>query len=266
VTQRSGESSYDHRKPSWLSKLEGVTHARKIAVDVLVLPLLHLSLFVGLILTPDGATGATFWQEFFPGPNNFFRSGLSFFGLMDLALLGALLLPPVCAFAATRPLLRRGGLTGLWISLPLLLVAGIFNALSLRILFFGFVASFILCLVLALRLPHLDEQDPADLPATGVSRMRGAGISIPLREEASLGWSPPLLALLGLLGYVPLFLSLPSPYIDTYDPYYEEVMGHGAHFVFTGWQLLGGGFQAPILLFTLIFAAFSYLVCLLSCV
>lgn len=233
-------------------------------ICVLALPLLHLILLVGLILTPDGETGATFWQEFLPGPNNFFRHGLSFFGLLGIALLGALLLPPLSSWAVTRPRLRRVGLTGLWISLPLLLVAGLFNALSLKMLFFCFVASFILCLALALRLPRLDEQDQAALPATWEDATlfkdeRSRHLHSPEREEPPLGWSPPLLALLGLLGYVPLFLSLPFLYIDTYDPY-----GGGEHFLFTGWQLLGGGFQAPLLLFTLIFTAFSYLVCLLS--
>ncbi len=243
----------------------------------------------------------------FPSWSDLLRAGLLSFVFIVL-LSGTLVFPPLASWVAFRFPVRMMSLVGVWISLCLTLVAGLFFSglfwsppalysdgssvlglsladLVFRIPLFGFGLSFILCLVLAIRLPLIRAHEQA---ALRVSWLEGlASIREASRERAHISeeetrpsragkdFRLPLFAFLGLLCHLLIFLSLFFTYIDYYDPYGDTVLPTPT----TGWQLLAQAFQpqtspraaimpplpaplAIVLLTTLILPALIYLACL----
>jgi hypothetical protein len=159
----------------------------------------------------------------------------------------------------------------------------------------GFGLSFMLCLVLAIRLPLIWAREQATLrvhwPDVLASMRDENSERFDFSEEETLparagkDFRLPILACCGLLCHLLIFLSLSFPYIDYVDPYgyildsarYRDAVQPIAT---TGWQLLGEGFQPPTLpraailpplspplaiaiLAALILPALIYLACLL---
>jgi hypothetical protein len=257
------------------------TPSQVVRLCAIVIPLLHLAIFVSLFFPYDSASGETVWQALFP--TNFLRDDLYFFVILALILLGALALPPLVSWAAARSPVRMMSLVSVWVSLPLTLVAWLFCTVQLwslvngfrsasRLAIFvpplGFVLSFAFCLVLAPSLPRLLAHEQAALARSRPEHLTSAQDERAERVHASEGETRPKyagtgrflpsLAVSGLLCHLLVFLSLFFSSTETYDPYMM------ATFYTTGWQvLLGGDIRAFFLLPVLILPIFPYLFCLL---
>ncbi len=255
----------------------------------IVISLIQLAIFVSLASPAFGSQGKNFWQALFPSSWAMLSHDLPSTVAFAFILFGTLALPPLASWTASRSPERMMSLLGMWLSLPCTFIPFLLG-IELNELFTqpvslvlpaGFGLSFMLCLVLALRLPLIRAHEQATLL---VSRSEGlASIQDESSEEgeearsarADKDFRLPIFAFLGLLCHLLIFLSLFLTYIDYYNPYGEAVLPTPT----TGWQLLGEAFKphafpraallpppcaplASVLLVALILPALVYLVCL----
>lgn len=283
----------------------------------IIIPLLYLPILFSLLYSPSN--GGNLLQLIFPSWSDFLQVGLPL--LFSTLVFGALVFPPLALWVASRLPTRMMSMVGLWISLALSLAAclffsGLFWAppllysngssgttvvvsssgssvlhlllaeLLFRIPFFGFGLSFILCFMLAIRLPLLHTHEQAalrvswrdTLASIGQASRESSHISEEQTRFSRLNQDFRLLlfASFGLLCHLLIAVSLFFPYIYFYDPYGYIVDRLTPT---TGWQLLTQAFQpqtapraaimpalpaplALVLLTTLILPVLIYLVCL----
>ncbi len=289
---------------------------------LIIIPLLHLAIIFSLLYSPSH--GGNLWQMIFPSWSDLLQGGLPL--LFSTLMFGALVFPPLASWVASRLPTRMISLVGLWISLALSLAACLFFSglfwsppllysngtsgtsvvvsshesltlnvilavLLFRIPFFGFGLSFILCFVLASRLPLLRTYEQAVLRVSQRDALASIGEASRERSHiaeeesrpsrAGQDFRLPIFAFLGLLCHLLIFLSLFATYIDYYNVYQDTDLhpygGGGLPTPSTGWQLLAQAFQpqtapraaimpplpaplALVLLTTLILPALIYLV------